>query len=115
MNDLTGKTAVITGSTSGIGLGLARGFAQAGANVVINGLGDPDEIEKTRSELDAEAQGTIAYDGADMTNPDLGPDHKYQHELSFSHGASGGAGNESQRLGQDHQYRVGTWLSSFSV
>ena len=70
MNDLTGKTAVITGSTSGIGLGLARGFAQAGANVVINGLGDPDEIEKTRSELDAEAQGTIAYDGADMTNPD---------------------------------------------
>ena len=70
MNDLTGKTAVITGSTSGIGLGLARGFAQAGANVVINGLGDPDEIEKTRSELDAEAKGTIAYDGADMTVPD---------------------------------------------
>lgn len=70
MTDLTGKTAVVTGSTSGIGLGLARGFAQAGANVVLNGFGDTEEIEKTRAELDAAASGRVTYDGADMTKPD---------------------------------------------
>ncbi|MBJ6373471.1 3-hydroxybutyrate dehydrogenase [Sedimentitalea arenosa] len=70
MTDLTGKTAVVTGSTSGIGLGLARGFAQAGANVVLNGFGDTEEIEKTRTELDAAASGRVTYDGADMTKPD---------------------------------------------
>jgi len=70
MTDLTGKTAVITGSTSGIGLGLARGFAQAGADVVLNGFGDPQEIEGTRAELDAAASGSVTYDGADMTRPD---------------------------------------------
>lgn len=70
MTDLTGKTAVITGSTSGIGLGLARGFAHAGANVVLNGFGDAAEIERTRAELDASAAGHVTYDGADMTKPD---------------------------------------------
>jgi 3-hydroxybutyrate dehydrogenase len=70
MTDLTGKTAVVTGSTSGIGLGLARGFAQAGANVVLNGFGDTEEIEKARAELDAAASGRVTYDGADMTKPD---------------------------------------------
>ena len=48
---LANKTAVITGSTSGIGLGCARAFAEKGANVVINGLGDADEIEKTRADF----------------------------------------------------------------
>lgn len=70
MNELTGKTAVLTGSTSGIGLGLARGFAQAGANVVLNGLGDSDEIEKIRAELDAKSDGAVVFNGADMTKPD---------------------------------------------
>jgi len=70
MTDLTGKTALVTGSTSGIGLGLARGFAIAGANVVLNGFGDKDEIERIRSDLDATSAGAISYDGADMTKPD---------------------------------------------
>lgn len=70
MTDLTGKTAIVTGSTSGIGLGLARGFAQAGANVVLNGFGDAREIENTRAELDGDATGSVSYDGADMTKPD---------------------------------------------
>ena len=46
MATLTGKTAVVTGSTSGIGLAYARAFASAGANIVINGMGAPAYIEK---------------------------------------------------------------------
>lgn len=49
---LPGKTAVITGSTSGIGLGIAQGFAGAGMPVVLNGLGDADEAAQTRRELE---------------------------------------------------------------
>lgn len=70
MIDLTDKTAIVTGSTSGIGLGLAKGFAQAGANVVLNGFGERLEIEAIRAELDAASRGSVAYDGADMTRPD---------------------------------------------
>jgi 3-hydroxybutyrate dehydrogenase len=69
MGELSGKTALVTGSTSGIGLGLARGFAKAGANVVLNGFGDAGEIETLRTELEATSEGTISYDGADMTKP----------------------------------------------
>ena len=68
--DLTSKTAIVTGSTSGIGLGLARGFAEAGANVVLNGFGDAAEIEANRAELDALGAGEVIYNGADMTKPD---------------------------------------------
>ncbi len=68
--DLTGKTAIVTGSTSGIGLGIAHGFAAAGANVVLNGFGDAAEIEAKRSALDALGAGTVVHDGADMSTPD---------------------------------------------
>ena len=67
---LKDKTAIVTGSTSGIGLGLAEGFAKAGANVVINGFGDPAEIEAERARLDGLGAGTVVYDGADMSDPD---------------------------------------------
>jgi 3-hydroxybutyrate dehydrogenase len=70
MTDLTGKTAIVTGSTSGIGLGLAHGFAKAGANVVMNGFGDADQIERDRAEVDSLGAGRVLYDGADMTKPD---------------------------------------------
>ena len=67
---LKGKTALITGSTSGIGLGLARAFAAEGANIVLNGFGDPTEIETLRNEL-ANAFGIeVRYSPADMTRPD---------------------------------------------
>ena len=65
---LKGKTALVTGSTSGIGLGLARALAQQGANIVLNGFGDAAQIEAVRSEL-ASAHGVrVAYNGADISN-----------------------------------------------
>ena len=54
MGTLTGKNAVVTGSTSGIGLAYARAFAGAGANVVINGFGAPADIEKERSAIETD-------------------------------------------------------------
>ncbi|GEQ97992.1 3-hydroxybutyrate dehydrogenase [Iodidimonas gelatinilytica] len=67
---LHGKTAIITGSTSGIGLGIAKALAHAGAQVVLNGFGDAAEIEKTRAALQSETGQTVLYNGADMTKPD---------------------------------------------
>ena len=64
------RTAIITGSTSGIGLGIAEAFAAQGFNIMLNGFGDADEIEATRAALDAKSAGTVAYHGADMTKPD---------------------------------------------
>lgn len=64
------RTAIITGSTSGIGLGIAEAFAAEGFNIMLNGFGDADEIEATRAALDAKSTGTVGYNGADMTKPD---------------------------------------------
>ncbi|PJC20365.1 MAG: 3-hydroxybutyrate dehydrogenase, partial [Comamonadaceae bacterium CG_4_9_14_0_8_um_filter_57_21] len=64
---LTGKTALITGSTSGIGLGIAEHFAQQGANIVLNGMGDAIEIEATRSRLEATYPVKVRFFGADMS------------------------------------------------
>jgi 3-hydroxybutyrate dehydrogenase len=66
VNDLKGQVAVISGSTSGIGLALAKAVAARGGAVVLNGLGDPSEIERTRAELEASCGVAVRYHGADM-------------------------------------------------
>ncbi len=66
---LKAKTAVITGSTSGIGLGVARALASEGANVVLNGFGDAAEVEKIRAGVENEFGVKAAYSSADMTKP----------------------------------------------
>jgi len=66
---LKGKTALVTGSTSGIGLAIARALAKDGANLMINGFGDKDAIEKERAGLEKDFGIKARYSPADMTKP----------------------------------------------
>jgi 3-hydroxybutyrate dehydrogenase len=66
---LKGKTALVTGSTSGIGQGIAEALAAQGANIVLNGFGEAAAIEKLRGEIAAQNGVTVRYDGADMSQP----------------------------------------------
>jgi 3-hydroxybutyrate dehydrogenase len=66
---LKGKVALITGSTSGIGLGVARALAAQGCGVVLNGFGDPAGIERLRLELSEQHGVPVAYNRADLTQP----------------------------------------------
>jgi len=63
-----GKTALVTGSTSGIGLGIAQRLAALGANVMLNGFGDPAEIARLRAEIAERSGVEVGYDGADMSD-----------------------------------------------
>jgi 3-hydroxybutyrate dehydrogenase len=65
---LANKTAIVTGSTSGIGLGIAIELAKQGANIVLNGFGDAASIEAARAEI-AKHDAKVAYHGADMSKP----------------------------------------------
>jgi 3-hydroxybutyrate dehydrogenase len=64
------KNAVVTGSTSGIGLGIARALAAEGANVMLNGFGDKNEIEALRAGLEKEYKVKVAYSDADLSKAD---------------------------------------------
>lgn len=66
---LKGKHALVTGSTSGIGLAIARALAAQGASLTINGLGERDEIERIRSGLASEFGVEVNYQGADLSRP----------------------------------------------
>jgi 3-hydroxybutyrate dehydrogenase len=67
---LAGRTAIVTGSTSGIGLGIAETLASRGANIVLNGFGDGTEIERVRARLAGEHGINALFDGADMSKPE---------------------------------------------
>lgn len=64
------RTVIVTGSTSGIGLGIAQAFANDGCNVMLNGFGDEDHIESTRLLMEAESGTRVLYHPADMTKPE---------------------------------------------
>ena len=64
---LAGKVALVTGSTSGIGLGIARAMAEAGAGIMLNGFGKPEDIEKERAGIAADFGVKVGYSGADLS------------------------------------------------
>jgi 3-hydroxybutyrate dehydrogenase len=64
-----GRSVIITGSTSGIGLGIARAFAHEGANITLNGFGDAEVIEKIRAGMETEFGVKVRYSHADMSKP----------------------------------------------
>ncbi|TBW07800.1 3-hydroxybutyrate dehydrogenase [Azotobacter chroococcum subsp. isscasi] len=66
---LQGKSVIVTGSTSGIGLGIARAFAEQGADVLLNGFGEPDAIDSLRHELETRHGVRVRYSPADMASP----------------------------------------------
>ena len=68
-NELKGKVALVTGSTSGIGQGIAELFAREGASVMLNGFGNAAAIEKLRAGLEKQSGATVRYHGADMSKP----------------------------------------------
>lgn len=67
---LTGKVSLVTGSTSGIGLGIARALAEAGSAVVLNGFGAASEIARTKDQIASEYGVKVSYSSADMTKPE---------------------------------------------
>jgi 3-hydroxybutyrate dehydrogenase len=106
---LSGKVALVTGSTSGIGLGCARALAAEGASVIINGFGDPAEIERIRAELAAQNKAQALYSSADLTRPDA-----IAEMVAFAESEAGGIDILVNNAGTQHvapieQFPVEKW------
>jgi len=82
---LKGKSAIVTGSTSGIGAGVAEALAAAGCNVMLNGFGDADAIEAQRARMEAEQGVKVGYNGADLTKRDQIAALISEAERAFGH------------------------------
>lgn len=80
---MKGKSAIVTGSTSGIGLGVAHALAEAGADLMINGFGDDEAIEKERAEIESKYGVKCVYSGADMSKGDQIADMCAEAEKAF--------------------------------
>jgi 3-hydroxybutyrate dehydrogenase len=66
---LAGKLSLVTGSTSGIGLGIARALAAAGSDIILNGFAKPDDVAQLQDKIAADFKVRVAYSAADMSNP----------------------------------------------
>lgn len=80
---LEGKAALVTGSTSGIGFGIANHLAGKGANIMLSGFGDPDAIAAIRDDLSKQYGVTVAYSGADLSDPAAVADLMAEMESRF--------------------------------
>jgi 3-hydroxybutyrate dehydrogenase len=106
---LSGKVALVTGSTSGIGLGCARALAAEGASLILNGFGDPAEIDKIRAELAAQSKAQALYSAADLTRPD-----SIAEMIDFAKAEAGGIDILVNNAGTQHvapieQFPVEKW------
>jgi len=80
---LKGKTAIVTGSSSGIGLGIAQHFAKAGANVIMNGIEKPEQVADDLARLEGLGDGKVVYSPANMMKPDEIKDMAAMAEETF--------------------------------
>ncbi|MEM1380536.1 MAG: 3-hydroxybutyrate dehydrogenase [Pseudomonadota bacterium] len=108
-DDLRGRKAVITGSTSGIGLAFAEGLAKMGVDITLNGFGDADEIETNRARIAGEHGVDVRYDGADMTKPE--EIRALIRSAEAAHGRVDILVNNAgiQKVGPIDDYDDGTW------
>jgi 3-hydroxybutyrate dehydrogenase len=97
MNSLRGKSAIVTGSTSGIGLGIAEKLADAGARIVLNGFGDPRSIEAIREQMSELYRVDVRYHPADLVDPD-----QIHEMVAFADEAFGGVDILVNNAGVQH-------------
>ena len=112
---LAGKTALVTGSTSGIGLGIARHFAAAGANVILNGLGSETEIDAAIAAVSAEGKGRVIFAAADLRR-----DHEIESMIVQSVANFDGVDILVNNAGVQHvapvdEFPVGKWNDILAI